>query len=100
MTTMAALKRLARTVFQNGMLRTVALRAMKSVRPAGSFQRRSTLPFSAKTLYEFGERQPLLKLHTIHRHRTSLSHNNQCIISQRRIELKTQRNHRANQEEL
>ena len=99
-TTMAALKRLARTAFQNRMLGTVALGAMKSFRPAGQFQGRSALLFGAKTLYEFGERQPLLKLHTIHRHRTSLSHNNQCIISQRRIELKTQRNHRANQEEL
>ena len=82
-TTMAALKRLARTAFQNRMLGTVALGAMKSVRPAGRFQGRSTLLFRAKTLYEFGERQTFLKLHTIHRHGTSHCHKNQWIITER-----------------
>ena len=97
-TTMAALKRLARTAFQNGMLHTVALGAMKSVRPAGRFQGRSTLLFRAKTLYEFGERQTFLKLHTIHRHGTPVSHNNQSTISQRRTKPKMRLKDRAIQE--
>jgi hypothetical protein len=88
-TTMTALKRLARTAFQNRMPGTVALGAMKSVRPAGRFQGRSALLFRAKTLYEFGERQSFLKLHTIHRHGTPLHHNNQRIAPQRRTEPKT-----------
>lgn len=97
-TTMAALKRLARTAFQNRMLGAVALLgAMKSVRPAGRFQGRSALLFRAKTLYEFGERQSFLKLHTIHRHGTPLCHNNQCIISRRCTELKIRLKDCANQ---
>ena len=73
-TTMAALKRPARTAFQNRMLGTVAQEAMKSVRPAGRFQGCSALLFRAKTLHEFGERQSFLKLHTIHRHGTLHCH--------------------------
>ncbi len=64
-TTMAALKRLARTAFQNRMVGAVALGAMKSVRPTGRFLGRSALHFGAEVQYEFGERQSFLKVYTI-----------------------------------